>query len=283
MKVFVGYKRFILMALMLLMIVTYLYASRPVPLPEAGSDASERISTQVFLQILAAENAAIRRLYTSEIVEPGLKQGLKFREDWKDKTSEAGPLPALFLREMATIMQRDVSDVGLFLGSDYPIVSANLFKGLQKIEFEKLKSTNSPQFFLDSGSGRYTAMYPDYASAKACVKCHNEHPKTPKKDWELNSIMGATTWSYPRKDISVAEVLRYTSTLRAAALETYGLYLTKLTTFKASPTPIIASQWPRDGMFLPTLAEMKKSIETKNNALTFQTLLDARAIQLVKK
>jgi adenylate cyclase len=283
MKFFIEHKKHILTALVLLTITTYLFATRPVPLAEAGGDTSERIPTQVFLQILAAENSAIRNLYTSQIVGPGLKQGLKFREDWKDKTSEAGPLPALFLREMSTIMQRDASDIGLFLGSDFPIVSANLFKGLQKTEFEKLKSSKQAQFFLDSGSGRYTAMYPDYASSKACVTCHNEHPKTPKKDWELNGIMGATTWSYPRKEVSVAEVLRYTSVLRAAALETYGLYLTKLSTFKASPVPAIAAQWPKDGMFVPTLAEMKKTIETQNNALTFQTLLDARATRIAQK
>jgi adenylate cyclase len=283
MKFFIEYKRSILTALVLLTITTYLYATRPVPLAEAGGNSSERISTQVFLQILAAENAAIRNLYTSQIVGPGLKMGLKFREDWKDKTSEAGPLPALFLREMSTIMQRDASDIGLFLGSDFPIVSANLFKGLQKTEFEKLKSTKKAQFFLDAGSGRYTAMYPDYASAKACVTCHNEHPKTPKKDWELDGIMGATTWSYPRKEVSVAEVLRYTTVLRAAALETYGLYLTKLTTFKASPVPVVATHWPKEGMFLPTLAEMKKTIEVQNNALTFQTLLDARTHLVARK
>jgi hypothetical protein len=216
-------------------------------------------------------------------VGPGLKQGLKFREDWKEKTSEAGPLPALFLREMSTILQRDTSDIGLFLGSDFPIVSANLFKGLQKTEFEKLKITKKAPFFLDSGSGRYTAMYPDYASSKPCVTCHNEHTKTPKKDWELNDMMGATTWSYPRKDVSVAEVLRYTTALRSAALETYGLYLTKISTFKATPAPTIAAQWPSDGMFVPTLAEMKKAIEVQNNALTFQILLDVRATQVAKK
>ena len=94
MKFFIEYKRSILAALFLLTITTYLYATRPAPLTEAGGNATERISTQIFLQILAAENAAIRNLYTSQIVGPGLKQGLKFREDWKDKTSEAGPLPA---------------------------------------------------------------------------------------------------------------------------------------------------------------------------------------------
>jgi adenylate cyclase len=282
MKFFIEYKRSILTALALLAITTYLYATKPIPLAEAGGDSSERIPTQVFLKILAAENAAIRNLYTSQIVGPGLKQGLKFREDWKDKTSEAGPLPALFLREMSTIMQRDASDIGLFLGSDFPIVSANLFKGLQKTEFEKVKSTKQAQFFLDSGSGRYTAMYPDLASSQACVTCHNDHAKTPKKDWELNAMMGATTWSYPRKDVSVAEVLRYTGALRAAALETYGLYLTKITTFKTSPVPTVAAQWPKEGMFVPSIAEMKKTIEAQNNALTFQTLLDARAVKIAK-
>lgn len=283
MKFFIEHKRSILTALALLTLTTYLYATRPAPLAEAGGDTSERISTQVFLQILAAENAAIRHLYTSKVVGPGLKQGLKFREDWKEKTSESGPLPALFLREMSTILQRDTSDIGLFLGSDFPIVSANLFKGLQKTEFEKLKITKKAPYFLDSGSGRYTAMYPDYASSKPCVTCHNEHTKTPKKDWELNDMMGATTWSYPRKDVSVAEVLRYTTALRAAALETYGLYLTKISTFKATPAPTIAAQWPSDGMFVPTIAEMKKAIEVQNNALTLQIMLDARSTQVAKK
>ena len=189
------HKKFVLAALALIVLGIYLFASAPAKLPEGDAQGpGDGMPVEQFFRILAAENASIRAMYTAEIVGAGGKNGLKFSEEWKKREVNAGPLPALFLRETSTLLQRDVPNVNLFLGSDFPIVAANQFKGLQVDYFKKVRAEGKPQFFQDPSTRLYTGMFPDVASAKPCVGCHNDHSKTPKKDWVLNDIMGATTW-----------------------------------------------------------------------------------------
>ena len=54
---------------------------------------------------------------------------------WKDEDVQAGPLPALFLRETAARLEASPVPLGLFLGSDYPISPSNRFQGAQAEAF----------------------------------------------------------------------------------------------------------------------------------------------------
>src|SRR5262249_10770630 len=84
----------------------YLFATRPEPLVD--SRTSERsVPIERVFRILAAENATMRALWTAEIVGAGTKAGLKFDEKWREPAVAAGPLPALFLRESATALQKN--------------------------------------------------------------------------------------------------------------------------------------------------------------------------------
>ena len=271
-------KGFILSVLALLVAGIYLFVSAPAKLAPDGIDASGKgIPVAQFFKLLNDENASVRAMYTAEIVGAGQKNGLKFDEDWKKREVNAGPLPALFLRETSAMLQRDAPGVNLFLGSDYPIVVANQFKGLQEVHFKQLRSDGKPQFFLDPSTRLHTGMFPDLASAKPCVTCHNDHAKTPKKDWQLNDIMGATTWLFPRPTVAVQEALQILAAFRQAAVSTYALYLAKVGKFPEKDQPEIGTRWPREGNFLPDIATFAKAIEARNSARTLTALLEAQA------
>jgi adenylate cyclase len=94
-------KAFTAFALVTVVAGIYLFVNAPPALPETRIAAGNKLSTRDLLEICAAENAVVRELYTKSIVEPGLKAGLKFNEKWRDPDVDAGPLPALFLRETA--------------------------------------------------------------------------------------------------------------------------------------------------------------------------------------
>lgn len=272
------HKGFIVAALTLMVAGIYFFASAPTKLATDHGDASGKgIPVERFLELLNDENASVRAMYTAEIVGPGQKNGLKFDEDWKKREVNAGPLPALFLRETSTMLQRDAPGVNLFLGSDYPIVVANQFKGLQDDYFKKMRSDGKPQFFKDPSTQLHTAMFPDLASAKPCVTCHNDHAKTPKKDWQLNDVMGATTWLFPRPTVATAEALQILAAFRQAAVSTYAMYLAKVRKFPETDQPEIGSRWPREGHFLPDVATFTKAIETRNSGRTLTVLLEAQA------
>ena len=250
----------------------YLFATRPEPLVD--SRTSERsVPVEKVFRILAAENATMRTLWTAEIVSAGMKAGLRFDEKWRDPAVAAGPLPALFLRESATALQKTRVPLGLFLGSDYPIAQSNLFTGEQAERFKRVRATGTPEFFNATDIGRYTAMFADVAVAPGCVSCHNGHPNSPKTDWKLKDIMGATTWSYPKDKVTIEEALQIIAALRSGFAAAYGGYLTKAATFEKPPE--VGERWPRDGYYLPTRETFMREFERRASANTVDRLLQA--------
>lgn len=267
-------QRFIVIVFIFILCGLYLLASAPAELPDtdAETNSGALIPIEVVLRLLAVENDVARALYTGEIVGAGQKVGLAFSEHWRDEGVEAGPLPALFLRETAAHIQSTPVQLGLFLGSEFPIAPSNRFSDAQLEQFEVIKSTNDAQIFLDQDTNLYTAMFPDFASVEPCVSCHNQHKNSPKIDWKLNDIMGATTWTYPKEKVTYDEAILVLSTLRAAFAHTYEMYLDKVSGF--SEPPEIGENWPRDGYYLPSPEIFLAEFTARASAHSIQMLLD---------
>ncbi|QPD06184.1 MAG: hypothetical protein Nkreftii_003958 [Candidatus Nitrospira kreftii] len=43
----------------------------------------------------------------------------------------------------------------------------------------------------------FRAIYPDLAVSPSCVACHNSHPNSPKKDFQVGDIMGGLVIEFP--------------------------------------------------------------------------------------
>ena len=247
------------------------------PPPDDAAFSGAAIPIADVFAILEAENDAVRALWTKEIVGKGKERGLAFDKRWREPGVEAGPLPALFLRETAESLRRNPLPLYLFLGSDFPISDANKFTGLQETYFQRIKATGDPQFFVDQEVGMQTAMFSDIAVAEACVQCHNADPDTPKTDWRLGDIMGATTWSYPSAEITAQEALALVGALRQSARHAYEEYLAKATTF-ANP-PAVGDRWPSDGYALPTADEFMREVELRASPATLHSLLEHKLVE----
>ena len=242
-------KGFIFVVLGMVALIVYLFVTAPAPLPEQAA-ADRHIAVESIFVLMEAENDAVRTLWTKEIVAAGQQVGLAFSEDWRERDAEAGPLPALFLRETARNLEKDPLRLSLFLGSDYPINKENGFDGLQQDKFELIRQTGMPQFFQMPDTALYTGMFPDAAVVEACVNCHNDHADSPRQDWQLDDVMGATTWAYPDATLASGEMLSLLAALRNAFRGTYQTYLDKVATFENPPE--IGQRWPRDGYYLPS-------------------------------
>lgn len=252
----------------------YFFAQRPLPLADAGS-TGRTIPVETMFRIIAAENDAARGMYTKDIVGAGMKAGLDFSENWRETNVAAGPLPALFLREAATSIQKTKIPLGLFLGSDYPIAQSNKFVSTQAERFQALRVSSKPEFFYAPDIKLQAAMFPDLAMAPGCVTCHNEHPKSPKVDWKLGDIMGATTWSYPKDKVTFDEMLQIIAAYRGGVVAAYEAYLAKAAKF--SKPPEVGDRWPKDGYFLPTTAVFVKEFERRASGATINALLQANS------
>ena len=241
-------------------LLTYLFATAPVPL-ETVSQERMTMSTEEALTLLAHENDVTRTLSTKAIVGKGKAHGLTFREDWAETNVIAGPLPALFLRGVAQHLTESEIPLNLFLGSDHPIEQANLLEGRQAEEFAAMRLDTLPKHFLDDGSGYHVSMFPDYAGAAPCVSCHNAHEKSPKSDWALGDIMGATTWAYPSDSVTTDEFMAMLEAYRAGVSFVWSNYLQELDQMEPQAKPDIGAKWPSSGPFIPDHATLRDSLD----------------------
>ncbi|MCA9550457.1 MAG: hypothetical protein KC933_10510 [Myxococcales bacterium] len=265
---------FIISVLVLVNLAIYLFATAPAPLPEAREEV-DKIPIEVALTILNEENARVRTIYTRDIVGAGMKVGLRFDERWQDEAVQAGPLPALFLRETARRLERRPVQLGLFLGSKYPVRAANQFSGEQAKHFESVEADGKPVFFRSLDTLRSTAMFADLAVAQPCVSCHNDHPKSPKHDWALGDVMGATTWTHPDEAVSLTELLALIDGLRGSVSEAYTMYLEKARSFEEPPE--VGDRWPADGYALPSTDVFMARVRATTGQATLEALLASRA------
>ena len=234
---------------------------------------TKAFSVEEVLEMVAHENDITRTLYTKGIVGAGKKQGLKFDEDWQEDEVEAGPLPALFLRGVSADIRKSPTPLGLYLGSDYPINASNKLEGKQAELFEKIKQNQKPQFFYDEQQKLHTAMFADMAMAAPCVNCHNDHKNTPKKDWKLGDVMGATTWQYPSDSLSYKEAIGVLNAYRNGTKAIYNAYLAEIAAFKSSPKPVIGATWPSKGFNLPTAEVFIDSVRKLTSYKSMEVLL----------
>ncbi len=242
---------------------------------EKSKTASEEnaFSVEDVLEMVSKENDVTRTLYTKAIVGKGKAQGMKFDEDWRKDDVEAGPLPALFLRGVATSIQKNPVPLGLYLGSDFPVNAANKFEGKQADLFEQIKKDQKPQFFYDEEQKLHTAMFADLASAGACVSCHNDHPQTTKSDWKLGDVMGATTWQYPKDSLTYKETVAVLNSYAKGTVDIYMEYLDEIKAFEASEKPEIGKKWPAEGNYLPTAEVFLDSVKKLSSYETMKHLL----------
>ncbi|WP_294222317.1 DUF3365 domain-containing protein [uncultured Shimia sp.] len=256
-------------------LAVYLFVSAPAPLPDGdGEIAGCRHPVNAVFDGVNAINEVARTMYTKRIVGGGMAAGLKYGEDWQEPGVEQGPLPALFLRATAAHMETLPPQLGLYLGSDAPINKSNLFGVGQVSAFETIKATRAAVYSDDTQSG-FLAMYPDVAGVAPCVTCHNEHPDSPKKDWKLNDVMGATTWTYPRAEVTADEFMGVLDAMYASVAHTYEAYLKKTARFEV---PVeISEGWPSaEQRVLPSAEVFLAEVKVQAAPVVLQAMMRER-------
>jgi hypothetical protein len=253
-------------------LTVYLFVNAPPALSARTTGERHTMPIRAVFALLQQENSAARALWTEEIVQHGTAAGLAFGEHWQDAGVAEGPLPALFLRETARNLEQTRLHLRVFLGSPYPINRDNQLTGVQAVRFAAVEQTGIPEQFFEPSTGMQTAMFADRAVAEGCVTCHNEHPGSPKTDWRLHDVMGATTWMYPDEAVSVERAVELIGALRSSIRAAYTSYLAKAAAFPHPPE--IGARWPRDGYYLPNPDVFMAELASRTSTATMQGLLD---------
>ncbi len=119
-------------------------------------------------------------------------------ENWKEEKTL--PLPVQFLREASRGLHVRDAPFRYRLISLWPLNPRN--KASSEGEQRALKQIVEYGDVVEDevilkGKRYFQAIYPDRAVSRACVSCHNTHPKGPKRDFKLNDVMGGLVIQVP--------------------------------------------------------------------------------------
>jgi len=134
--------------------------------------------------VLATAKAA-RTVYVKGVIADAKKAGVKLNEDWV-KDDHSIMLPAQFIKELGA----NLKDFELSLVGTDPLYASNAAKSAK--EKEMLAALAGGKKVITGEDGGMTiGMSADFAIVQGCADCHNNHPKTTKKDWKKGDFMGA--------------------------------------------------------------------------------------------
>ena len=159
------------------------------------------ISPRKMADSLHAVIAADRQAYAGLVVQRlhADEHKVAATEDWRE--AHGLPVHAQMLRAAAQDIQKNGAEFSYTLRSLWPI---NDHYGPQTqleqtgLEYvAKHPGTNYYAEELLGGRGYFTAIYPDRATLPSCVECHNRHPRSPRRDFKLDDVMGAIVVRVP--------------------------------------------------------------------------------------
>jgi len=187
-------KRFIFSCLLALVAAPVLTACK-------SETKSGGIEPKVMADALHAVMASDRTVYTKQVVnrlqnDEGV---IKASEHWKD--DKALPLPAQMFRMGAEMVAEKKAGFTYGLLSMWPVNQQNKPKtDVEKAGLKFVADNKGQNYYGEETLGDtkyFTAVYADTAIAPACVKCHNDHKDSPRKDFKLGDVMGGVVVRIP--------------------------------------------------------------------------------------
>jgi adenylate cyclase len=138
---------------------------------------------------------SLNGFYSSKVVDRVKTQGIEVTHDYAAK-ERAIPLPATLTIELGNhISEHSQRGMMVRLYSDYPFRSRR--DGGPKDDFErdalnKLRSTPQDAFYrFEDYQGRPALRYATARVMKeSCVRCHNTHAESTKRDWKVGDVRG---------------------------------------------------------------------------------------------
>jgi len=166
------------------------------------SEKPVMLAPETVANYLHAVIEAQRTVYTTNVVDALESKGIHAEEHWKQQ--KALPLPAQMILDGGKLVAEKGIGIKYRLASLTPIYVWNApatdfeRKGLEAVG----KNPDKPfTGFVRIGRDRFfQAVYPDRAVSQACVQCHNAHLNSPKKDYQLNDVMGGIVITLPVSD-----------------------------------------------------------------------------------
>ena len=145
--------------------------------------------------------AADRQAYSEIIVQrlSLVENRIPAAQNWKER--HALPIHAQLLRQAAQDIQKKGAEFSYTLRSLWPInESHGPQTQVEQNGLEFVVKNPGQNFYLEEelgGRSYFTAIYADRATLPSCVECHNQHPQSPRRNFQQSDVMGAIVVRIP--------------------------------------------------------------------------------------
>jgi len=169
-------------------------------LPACGKQQPAGIPPETVADYVHAVIEADRTFYTVHVVERLQKKGrMVASENWRAKNTL--PLPAQFLMESSDLAMKTGTKVQYRLIGAWPINPQNGPKtDFERKGLEDVRLHPERPYIETTMRGKdqvFQAIYADRAVAQACIGCHNAHARSPKRNFQINDVMGGIVITIP--------------------------------------------------------------------------------------
>jgi hypothetical protein len=179
----------------------FLIAFCAAPASAAPMDGAEAgLPIEKVADLISSIVAANREAYSQIVVNRLMIQEKIISADEAYLKKKLLPLPAQFFRASAEAAAGKNTRAVYSLESFWSIRPQNFPKteaekiGLARVlggikHFYGIEAAGGPDYFV--------ATYPDLATNEACVRCHNGHPDSRRRDFQLGDVMGGVVVRIP--------------------------------------------------------------------------------------
>jgi hypothetical protein len=167
----------------------------------AHADDAPRFSAKQLADMLHLVMESDRTVYTRVIVNRLTLQDKVITASEHFEDDQALALPAQMFRFGAEMVTSKTDEFSYSLQSPWAVNKQNLPRtDVEKQGLQFIVDHQGERFYGEEelGGVKYlTAVYPDVAIAPACISCHNDHPDSPRRDFEMGDVMGGVVIRIP--------------------------------------------------------------------------------------
>jgi methyl-accepting chemotaxis protein len=166
-------------------------------------NAEKNISLDSAIQmadIVTKQSSEMRKIYAGKIMPKIQENGGYDHADWEN-VKGAVPAAATFVNMVGHNISNAIPGVSLRLYSEHPFKNRSLtlddFEKNSLIELSKNPNKPYYEIVTDSSGNEYLKYALADVMSQGCVKCHNSHPLSSKRDWEVGDFRGAVEVKLP--------------------------------------------------------------------------------------
>lgn len=183
-------------------VISVIVAAVGIPLAALSQATDEAMfSPKQLTDMLHMVMESDRTVYTRLIVNRLTLQDKVITASEHFEDDKALVLPAQMFRFGSEMVAEKTQDFSYSLQSLWAVNKQNMPRTDAEIEGLTYIAENPGENFYtqeDLGGVTYfTAIYPDIAVAPACINCHNDHPDSPRTDFEIGEVMGGVVIRVP--------------------------------------------------------------------------------------